>query len=89
MPVSHITIYRTGDEQVLWDAPGVEVDPDEPWDVVLIEGGMTSGKPAVAVRWHLPDGSYAVAQTSLEQIIGIMAAARGAFPEAFAGGPFE
>ena len=32
--------------------------------VALLDGGMTSGRPSVAVRIDLPDGSVVIAETS-------------------------
>ena len=49
---------------------------------------MASGKPSVALRLDLEDGRTVISQTSLEGLIATLAAARGAFPDVFAGGPF-
>lgn len=54
----------------------------------LIEGGTSEGLPSVAVRVELPNGDTVVWETTLQLFIGVLAAARGAFPEAFVGGPF-
>lgn len=46
----------------------------EPIQVAYLEGGMASGKPSVAIRLDLPDGTVVIAETSLELFA---AAARG------------
>lgn len=84
-----VTIVRQGDP-----VPWPELDRDrivhvtDPIAVALLAGGMASGAPSVALRVPLPDGRFVVAETSLAVLISVTAAARGAFPDAFAGGPF-
>lgn len=36
-----------------------------PLEVALVLGGMQSGKPSVMLRVPLPDGSFAIVETSL------------------------
>jgi hypothetical protein len=62
-------------------------DLGESWKVAVLERGMRSGDPSVALRLDLPDGRILIAQTSVAAWIAATAAMRGAFPEAFAGGP--
>lgn len=57
----------------LIDSPEVHLDA-----AVVLEAGMASGKPSVALVLTLPDGSKAIAQTSLAIIDGLAATGRGA-----------
>lgn len=57
-----------------------------PLEVAFIEDGMSNGAPSVAVRVLLADGTFLVVETSLGLWINATSAARGWFPEAFAGG---
>lgn len=104
MPAIDLSIVRRGDHPPWGDIdPLVEIDHEEPWKVALLEAGMASGAPAVVLKLTMPAaralmvGSKAehhgrpvtvIAQTSLGALVGVMAGARGAFPESFAGGPF-
>lgn len=47
--------------------PPVQVTEDV--EIVTLAGGMTSGAPSVAIRLNLPDGSVAIAQTSLALLL--------------------
>ncbi len=92
MPVVDVKIVRNGDRAPWPDiadaAAPTAVVHDGRWQVALLEGGMASGKPSVALRLDLEDGRTVISQTSLEGLIATLAAARGAFPDVFAGGPF-
>lgn len=57
-------------------------------DFVFIENGTSGNQPSVAMKSDMPDGSAAVIETTLAVFIAALAAARGAFPESFARGPF-
>lgn len=106
MPITNIAIVRQGDPppwgDIEDDDPVIHL-PDETWKVSLVEAGMKSGAPSVALRLDVPLAHAAdvlarvspgdppvavIAETSLGSLIAILAAARGAFPEAFEGGPF-
>jgi hypothetical protein len=39
--------------------------PDEPIRLAVLDGGMVSGRPSVALRLDLPDGRVVIAETSL------------------------
>lgn len=87
MPNADVTIVRQG------EPPWSDIDPERlihqtDLRVAILEGGMASGAPSVALRFDLPDGEVLIAETSLATFTSVMAAARGAFPEAFARGPF-
>jgi len=93
MPTAKIHIVKIEDgEANEWPWPDVDreamIHDTEPWDVCILEAGMSSGKPSVALRFNLPDGKVLVSETSLAMLIAVMAGARGAFPAEFVGGPF-
>lgn len=92
MPHANVKIVRHGD--LVPDVvvlPGLKLGPGRRGlEVVILEGGMSSGLPSVAIRIDVEGAEKPiVAETSLAIFTGIMAAARGAFPEAFEGGPFQ
>lgn len=89
MPVIDVHIVHHGDPPP-FDGLTREIIhlPDATWRVVFMEGGMQSGAASVALRLDLPDGRTVIAETSLAAWISATAGARGAFPEAFSGGPF-
>lgn len=92
MPSIDINILRHGDPPCWPDMvdTGVhQIDPEQPWEMAIIEGGMSSGRPSVALRLRLADGQIVFAETSVANWINATAAMRGAFPEAFAGTVFE
>jgi len=96
MPETDLRLLRHGDEppwtDVLASRTLLELDDTTTWHVAVIDGGMTSGLPSVALRLDFDLGEEPVSlitQTSLHSLIAIVVAARGAFPDAFAGGPFE
>jgi hypothetical protein len=68
------------------EEPNLYVASDS-WGLAAIEGGMESGAHSVALRLTLPGLGTCLAQTSLAAWIAATCALRGAFPEAFAGGP--
>lgn len=89
MPDLGINIIRVGDD-VPW--PDLDRDalvhlPDSSWQVAIMERGMNSGLPSIALRILLPDGNTLVAETSLALWSSVTIAGRAAFPEAFEGGP--
>ena len=92
MPDMNIKVLHKGDAGPAFDV-GEYLEASENWRVCIIEGGMASGKPAIALALEVPlgDGTAftVTAQTSLGLLIGLVAAARGAFPEEFIGTPFE
>jgi len=92
MPTMRVQILRR-DDPVPWDLVSERnlllPDPETPWDLVIAETGMNSGAPSIGLRMDLPQGYTLIAQTSLGAWLMATAAFRGAFPEAFAGTPFE
>lgn len=61
-----INIILDGDNA--WDdLQGKEIIhlQDVVWEMAALPGGMSSGKPSVALRLDLPDGKVLVAETSL------------------------
>lgn len=95
MPSIDISIVKRDSAPPWDDVTGpIQIPPDEPWRIAIIEGGMQSGQASIALRLEVPDAdglgsSTVIAETSLSALIGVLAAARGAFPDAFVGGPFE
>lgn len=97
MPTTNIHIVHA-DTPPIWEDLAHKIVahlPDGIWDVAILANGMQSGAPSVALKLELPAGhgdhpwEYVVAETSLASLIGVLAVARGAFPDAFVGGPFE
>jgi hypothetical protein len=50
-------------------------------ELFVIEGGMSSGKPSIAVRITLPDGRELVAQTSAKALVAATKIIEGRYPE--------
>lgn len=67
----------------------VHVSGETPWRVAVLNGGMSSGLPSIALVIPLPDGRTVLAETSLANWSAVTVAARAAFPEAFHGGPLD
>ena len=63
-----IDLKLEGDEAWpdLADREVIEIPEEAAIGVVVLPGGMASGKPSVAFRFDLPDGRVAIAQTSLD-----------------------
>lgn len=88
MPVIDVSIIRDGDPPPFPDIQDPIHLPDQPWRLAVIERGMSSGAPSLVIVIDLPDGKTVIAETSVAVWIAATAGMRGAFPEAFAGGPF-
>jgi hypothetical protein len=57
------------DEPAWPDLAGMQdrlVHTTEPLRLTILDGGMTSGLPSVAIRLDLPDGKVVIAETSLQ-----------------------
>lgn len=89
MPAMDLRIIRQGDPPPWTDISEAIHLPDDTWKVAILEGGMTSGKPSLALRFELPDGKIVIAETSVAAWSAVTVAARGAFPDLFVGGPLE
>lgn len=96
MPGADVRIMKREDPGPLFpevlEAGFMQILPESDWKVALIEGGMASGNPSVALAIPTPDGrpeAYVIVETSLAILVTIIGAARGAFPEFFRGGPFD
>ena len=55
---------RMHDGRVIWLGNGAH-----PIAIAALKGGMTSGKPSVAIRLDLPDGRTVIAETSLTLLL--------------------
>lgn len=91
VPTIDLTVLRRDDPAAPWsdiDATRCVAlaDPDR-LPLVVLEAGMSSGAPSIAVRLNLADGNTAIFETSLAAWIAATCAMRGAFPEAFADTP--
>lgn len=96
MPTTDIVVVRQG-EAPAWpelDRGQILHLPDSVWRVALIEGGMASGAPSVALRLDLPvpvtidqPPVHLIAETSIASLISTVLMARGAFPRAFVDTP--
>lgn len=60
-------IFRNKDEGSLWPEISDALISDKAPMVGVLEGGMVSGKPSVAIRIDLPDGKIAIAQMTAAQ----------------------
>lgn len=65
----------------------VFVPADSPIHVALLDGGMMSGRPSVAIRLDLPDGKSVVAQTSARLFVAAARAIMARHPDLFQDGP--
>lgn len=75
--------------EALADIKRVHHLPDAIWHVVVLEGGMQSGKPSIALRLDLENGECVVAESSVQLFSQIVVACRAKYPELFAGGPLD
>lgn len=51
--------------------------------VAALDGGMSSGRPSVAMRFDLPDGQTVVAETSARLFVSAGRAIDAKFPDLF------
>ena len=66
------------------DLNSKEVIPiEENIEVLVLDRGMTSGKPSVAFRFNLSDGRVVVAQTSAQLFCTAARAITARYPELF------
>lgn len=87
MPEFRLSIVRVGDPPPWADAGEIRYVPGAGWQVAVLEHGMESGAPSVAVRIDAGAGPPLMFETSLAAWIAATAGMRGAFPGSFAGGP--
>jgi hypothetical protein len=89
VPAISLSIVRIGSPPPWSDlaAGATFTEGSTNWQVAVLEHGMTSGAPSVALRLDLPDGQVVIVENSLAAWIAATAGMRGAFPEAFADGP--
>lgn len=83
-----IQIVRDGDPPPWADLPD-KVKDGTIERLGILEKGTVEGRPTVAVVVQAPDGERMFGRTTLANFIAALAAARGAFPEAFRGGAFD
>lgn len=81
MPVVRIKVFEKGDGKQFDEIPGTKkkvICSDQPWDIGLLQSGMTSGKHSVMLNVLLPDGTLVVLEQSLSNWQMISAAFQGA-----------
>lgn len=81
MPSLDINLNGDGAWPELKDASPERVFWTQTAKLCVLEGGMVSGRPSVALRIDLPDGRVAIYQTSVGQFLMAAAALRGRFGE--------
>lgn len=59
------------------DAPPIQIG--------VLDRGMSSGRPSVAIRIDLPDGRYVIAETSARLFVGAARAIHARHPNLFDG----
>lgn len=63
----------------------VQADPKAPIKVALLDGGMTSGRPSVAILVTMPNGSKVIAETSARLFCSAAKAFMAKHPDLFEG----
>ncbi len=56
-----------------------------PIQVAVLDGGMSSGRPSVAIRIDLPDGQAVIAETSARLFCTAARAIQAKYPDLFDG----
>lgn len=54
-----------------------------PLQVAVLKGGMTSGRPSIAIRADLPDGRVLVAETTARLFVSAARAIEARYPDLF------
>lgn len=80
-----IRIVRRGDPEPPWADLGDYYESDGPIGLAAIEGGTSSGKPALVLRIPGPAGRPVITSTTLDTLISAVAGLRGGFPASFEG----
>lgn len=74
----NIEINLSGEQPAWPDLADKQIEQPSPdWKVSIIPNGMSSGRTAVAIRMHAPDGVTIVAEQSLAQMVMLGAALKG------------
>lgn len=85
--MSHINIHLKGEGAFADLGKELEkallVPANSPIHVALLDGGMASGRPSVAIRLDLPDGKSVVAQTSARLFVTAARAIMARHPDLF------
>lgn len=82
-----ITITFNGDNAWpdLRDKPVIHVANGKGISVAVLDGGMASGRPSVALRLELPDGQTVIAETSARLFASAGRAIMAKYPNLFEG----
>jgi hypothetical protein len=90
MKVLSITLTLAGGN--VWPWPELRkdqiihlADDDPPIRVAVLDSGMASGRPSVAIRMDLPDGRVVVARTSARVFCAAGRAIQERYPNLFSG----
>ena len=83
MPVIKLLLDGDGAFKDLVGREANVIHLTSPFTVAVLDGGMESGAPSLAIRLDLPDGRVVVQETSLGAWLMVTAGLRGEFPEAF------
>jgi hypothetical protein len=85
--MSHINLITNGDGAFADLKENMEslvsVPADSPINVALLDRGMASGRPSVAIRLDLPDGKSVIAQTSARLFVTTARAIMARYPDLF------
>lgn len=80
----HIILDGEGVWPDLHDRPVIHLANDAPpIQVAVLDSGMSSGRPSVALRIELPDGTRVLAETSARLFCSAARAIEGRFPDLF------
>lgn len=55
----------------------------KPIQIAVLDGGMTSGRPSVALRFELPDGTTVIAETTARLFVTAARAIHAKYPDLF------
>ena len=79
-----LRLYLDGDG-VWTDLPGKRVthlaNDAPPIQIAMLDGGMKTGRPSVALRIDLPDGAVIIAETSARLLVTAAAAIHARYPD--------
>lgn len=70
MPQLHISTEGDNAWEDLKEHPELIIHTTDDWSVAALSQGMNSGRPSVAIRINLPDGTVVIAETSMRLFLG-------------------
>lgn len=78
-PTIHLKLEGEGAFDDLAESQVVVVHLTGPFTIATLEKGMTSGRPSLALRFDLDDGTVVIQETSVAAFLTAAAAIRGKF----------